>query len=108
MGLTLGLVSGGFSETIFSPNQLYATPTLEHEKITLFKYELGVSTRRGLTGTLPDSLVASVNNVANHETNAAGTRAYIANPVTAPRKWSVVWDAGSPPGTLGVRQGRQF
>ena len=104
----LSAVSLGIADAIFTPNQLYATPSLEHESISVFKQELGTSTRRGLAGVLPESLVASVYNVATHETNAAGTRAYMGSTVVASRKWSVVWDGGSPPGTLNVRQGRQF
>ena len=108
MGASLNVVSGGFAETIFSPNQLYATPTLEHERVSLLKRELGASTRLGMAGQLPEELVAFVFGVAGNETNAAGTRAYIAEPIASSRKWSVVWDGGSPPGTLNVREGRQF
>ena len=105
---SLNLLQAGFADVIWSPNQLYPTPVIEHERFTVFKRESGVSTKLGLTGFLPEEIVASVYNVVGNETNAAGTRAYIAEVLSASRKWSVVWDGGSPPGTLLVREGRQF
>ena len=94
--------------TSYQPNQLRATASLEQGKIALFKLEGGTSGKRGLTGFIPEAIVGHVFNVANNETNAAGTRAYVAEAPTGTSKFSFHWDGGSPPGALLTRNGRQF
>lgn len=96
--------SAPWFDSSYQPNGVPSPSELDAGKWALFQREV-VS---GLVGFLPEALVSAVYGVAFHETNAANTRAYMGTVAAAAIKFSIPWDGGAPPGTVGVRTGRQF
>lgn len=102
-GLSVNTNIGAF-ETAFQPNNQLASPELDASEIAILHRE----TQQGLSGFVPSALMAAVFNVNNHEVNAGGTRAYLAETTVAALKWSIAWGGGNPPGTNTNRSGVSF
>ncbi len=62
----------------------------------------------GWVGNINPSLISRVYNVANLQTNAAATKAYMGDTTVASAKFAVPWDGGAAPGSGLTRAGRTF
>ncbi len=81
------------------PNKMFATPTYDEQQ-----YLIGVAEYYdGYAGKL--ETVRAVQNVANLETNTAGTRLFVGVPALANYKASVPWNPSVLPGSGLVRAG---
>ena len=92
----------GQEDTTYQPNNLVTGTEYDAARIMLFQNE----TVTGFAGTLPESVVFEVYNTPNHEINAAGTLAYMAESTQAARKFGISWDTGAAPGNNSTREGR--
>jgi hypothetical protein len=113
MDCTLSSPSSGQISTLYQPNNMMDPNEYEPSPLSILAHESGKTAGPsgtgdfGFLGFMDIEILAAIYNSQNHQTNAAGTLAYIGSTTTAARKACFPWDAGALPGVEILRGGRE-
>lgn len=107
MQFTTTVVGSSQDSTFYQPNALISPNEFEPMPMGLLAHESGKTGDFGLAGFVDSELVAAIYNSTSHQTNAAGTLAYVGVTTTAAFKHAISWDGGAAPGNGVTRAGRQ-
>lgn len=95
-----------FHDSSFQPNMQPTDPEFD---LSPYGFAFGHLSRKGYLGSFACSdLVSYCYNTNNHQTNSAGTKAYLGHTTVAGAKYAIPWDGGRAPGNNMTRDGRTF
>ena len=100
---SIGSSQAGGQNATNQPNNMASPPEFEAGQVSVFQ----AGATFGMPGFMDLELIGQVFNTANHNTNAAASKAFMATNTIAARKYVVDWDGGAVPGTNNTRLGRQ-